>query len=112
MDYVIDATNKKLGRLASEIAVILQGKKRAAYLRRLPGDDRVILQNVRALDLGHRKFEAKVYHRHAGRLGHLKTTAFLKQFERDPRRAIRQVVTHMLPKNRLQKVHMKRLIIE
>ncbi len=112
MDHVIDATDKKPGRLASEIAVILQGKTKASYLRRLPGGERVIVKNITKLDISHRKFESKVTYRHTGPLGHLKERKFLAQFEKDPGRTFRQVVAHMLPKNRLQAVRMRQLVIE
>jgi large subunit ribosomal protein L13 len=112
MDYVIDAKNKKLGRLASEIATILQGKRAADYDRRLEGKDRVIVKNVDQITLSGKKFIQKVYYRHTGPLGHLKEIKYRDIFKKNPAFVLRHAVRLMLPKNRLQKRRMKRLIIE
>lgn len=111
-DYLIDAKNKKLGRLASEIAVILQGKKDADYEPRLSGTDRVIIKNVRGLELSGRKAGAKIYYRHAGPLGHLKERKYKDVFEKKPAWILRHAVNLMLPKNRLRAKRLRRLIIQ
>lgn len=110
MDYKIDAKNKPFGRLASEIAVILQGKKHPRYEPRLAGVDRVLLTNYRDIAMTGKKGAQKVYYRHTGYMGHLKSRTFAEAFARDPRRVIREAVRHMLPKNRLANSRLKRLV--
>lgn len=111
MDYTIDAKNKKLGRLASEIAVILQGKNNPQYEPRLEGEDRVIVKNADKIVLTGNKVEQKVYYRHSGPLGHLKVRAYKEVFKRDPAWVLRNAVRLMLPKNRLRARRIKKLII-
>lgn len=111
-DCVIDAKDKKLGRLASEIAVILQGKKKAVYEPRLAGQERVIVKNVGKIILTGRKAKQKVYYRHTGPLGHLKIKKYEKVFAGRPAWVLRHAVRLMLPANRLRNIRLKRLIIE
>ena len=110
MEHIIDAKNKRLGRLASEIAVILQGKKSADYEPRLVGADKVMLKNYREITLTGRKFKEKEYHRHTGYIGHLKTRTFEEAFQKDPKQVIRESVRRMLPKNFLNSRRLKNLI--
>lgn len=112
MDYKIDAKNKKLGRLASEIAVILQGKKHVVYNPKDSGSDRVIIENISKIVMTGRKTSQKIYYRHAGRLGHLKERKFKDVFAKNPAWVLRHSVNLMLPKNRLRAKRMKRLIIK
>lgn len=112
MNYTIDATNKKLGRLASEIAVILQGKKNAGYEPRLEGDDEVTVENVGALDINAKRLKQKIYYRHTTQIGHLKKRT-LESFlaKKGPAAVLRETVMGMLPKNKLRAKRMKKLII-
>ncbi len=112
MEYFIDATNKKLGRVASEIAVILQGKKNPKFQPRLAGNDRVVVKNINQISLSGKKTLQKIYYKHSGPLGHLKEKKYKDVFKKSPAWVLRHAVRLMLPKNRLQKVRMKRLIIE
>ncbi|MBI3046511.1 MAG: 50S ribosomal protein L13 [Candidatus Harrisonbacteria bacterium] len=112
MDYTIDAKNKKLGRLASEIAIILQGKKSAYYEPRLAGQDRVVVENVKELSFSGNKLTKKKYYRHTGYMGHLKSKTLEQVFETNPAGGLRLAVERMLPKNFLQPKRMKRLIIK
>ncbi len=112
MDYIIDAKNKRLGRLASEIAVILQGKKNAAYEPRFSGEDKVVVKNAGFITLSGRKTKQKVYYKHTGPLGHLKVRNYEEVFAKNPGWVLRHAVGLMLPKNRLRKERMKRLVIE
>ncbi|MDP3015042.1 MAG: 50S ribosomal protein L13 [bacterium] len=113
MQYTIDATNKKLGRLASEIAVILQGKKSPKYEPRLEGEDKVFIKNINNLEVSGKKMKQKIYYRHTTQVGHLKeqTLEMLWQ-KKGPAEVLRRAVLHMLPKNRLKIKRIKRLIIE
>lgn len=110
MDYPIDAKNKRLGRLASEIAVILQGKKSPKYEPRVAGNDRVLLRNFREISVSGKKFKEKIYYRHTGYVGHLKKRTFEEAVQKDPKRAIREAVRRMLPKNFLNTPRLKNLI--
>src|SRR3989338_2540158 len=109
MEYLIDAKNKRLGRLASEVAVILQGKKSADYEPRLVGSDKVMLKNYREITVTGRKFKEKIYYRHTGYIGHLKEKTFEEAFQKDPKQVIREAVRRMLPKNFLNSRRLKNL---
>ncbi len=110
MEYIIDAKNKRLGRLASEIAVVLQGKKSANYEPRLVGSDKVMLKNYRQVTLSGKKFKEKKYYRHTGYIGHLKTKSFEEAFQKDPKKVVREAVRRMLPKNFLNSRRLKNLV--
>lgn len=112
MEYTIDAKDKKLGRIASEIAIILQGKKTPKYEPRLDLDFKVIVKNIDKLDLSTKKLETKVYKHHTGYIGHLKERTLKVAFEKSPTWVLKKAVLGMLPKNRLLAKRIKRLIIE
>ncbi len=112
MDYTIDAKGKRLGRLASEIAVILQGKKDPSYEPRLAGSGRVVVKNAGKMQFTGKKLEQKTYYKHTGPLGHLKERTLGEKFEKDPAWVLRNAVRLMLPKNRLQKLRLNRLVVE
>lgn len=109
MEHVIDAKDKKLGRLASQIAVVLQGKIRAAYSPKDSGTDTVIVKNAKLVVVSGKKASQKVYYKHAGKLGHLKERKYADVFEKDPTWVIRHAVNSMLPKNKLRARRMRRL---
>ena len=111
MEYQIDATNKKLGRLASEIASILQGKKNPYYEPRLAGSDKVVVSNIKNLAFSGNKLKDKNYYRHTGYMGHLKSKTLEEVFTKDPEKLLRLAVEQMLPKNFLQMKRMKRLVV-
>ena len=110
MDYVIDAKGKKLGRLATEIALILQGKKNADYAPNKPGKDRVLVKNVDLIEVTGNKLKSRIYYHHTGYMGHLKETSLGEAFEKDPKKVLRRTVRHMLPKNFLNTPRLKNLI--
>ena len=112
MKHTIDAKNKILGRLASEIAHILQGKSASSYNPRLTGTDEVFVKNVANLMVSGNKARQKLYRRHSGYIGHMKEEKFEDLFKRDPKKVLRLAVMRMLPKNRLQQERIKRLVIE
>ena|SRR3989344_9468994 len=112
MLYTINAKGKKLGRLASEVATILQGKKNPNYEPRLEGNDTVVITNIGKILVTGRKADQKVYYHHAGQLGHLKKKTYREAFEKSPEWVLRHAVRLMLPKNRLQSKRLQRLIIE
>ena len=111
-EHVLDAKGRKLGRLASEIAIILQGKNDPSYEARLPGRDRVIVKNIKDIEVSGNKYEDKKYYKHGGPLGNLKIKTYKQKFEKNPAWVLQNAVRLMLPKNRLQTPRLKRLIIE
>ena len=110
MDYHIDAKNKVLGRVASDIALILQGKKSASYERNRVSADKVYVKNVGGIRVTGNKAEQKIYYHHTGYVGHLKELTYEQKFEKDPRAVLRQAVRKMLPKNFLNQQRIKNLI--
>jgi large subunit ribosomal protein L13 len=110
-EHTIDAKGKRLGRIASEIAGLLQGKHSVFYEPRLEGSDRVTVTNVKALALTERKLKGKFYYRHTGPLGHLKVRSMKNVFAKNPAWVLRNAVRLMLPKNKLLARRMKRLTI-
>ena len=110
MDYIIDAKNKRLGRLASEVAVILQGKKSAAYEPRVAGSDRALVKNYKAITVGGGKEIKKVYKRHTGYVGGIKSKTYKEAMEKDPKWALRHAVRKMLPRNFLTQHRIKNLV--
>jgi large subunit ribosomal protein L13 len=109
-EYHIDAKNKKLGRMAAEIAGILQGKKSPAYDPAKVGEDKAIVSNVKDLEISGNKAEQKIYYRHTGYVGHLKETKYKDAFAKNPKEVVREAVRRMLPKNFLNARRLKNLI--
>lgn len=112
MDHIIDAKNKYLGRLSTEIAAILQGKHNVNYDPKVLGSDRVIIKNVRDIKVSGKKETGKLYHRHTGYMGHLKTLTYSEVKAKNPANVLRHAVRGMLPKNFLKDKRLNRLIIE
>lgn len=110
--YTIDATNKSLGRLASRIAQILMGKHKVSFVPYKDQGDEVIVQNIKAVKLTGKKLTQKKFYRHTGYVGHLKSEKLEVVFKKDPADVLRRAVVHMLPKNRLMKIRIKKLKIE
>lgn len=109
-EYKIDAKNKPLGRLASEIAVILQGKKTADYAQNKVADVQVLVKNVGSLAITGNKAKKKIYYRHTGYVGHLKEKTFEQLFAKSPEKVLREAVRNMLPKNFLNQRRLKNII--
>ncbi|MBD2081367.1 50S ribosomal protein L13 [Leptolyngbya sp. FACHB-17] len=99
--YVVDATDQRLGRLATEIAMILRGKNKPTYTPHLDTGDFVVVINADKVTVTGKKASQKVYRRHSGRPGGMKTESFEKLQARLPERIIEQAVKGMLPKNSL-----------
>jgi large subunit ribosomal protein L13 len=99
--YVVDAENQTLGRLASQIAMVLRGKNKPTYTPFLDTGDFVIVVNADKIDVTGKKREQKLYRRHSGRPGGMKVETFSQLQKRLPERIIEKAVKGMLPKNRL-----------
>ncbi len=109
--YVVDATDKVLGRLASQVAIRLRGKHKSIFTPHLDTGDFIIIVNADKIRLTGKKLDKKVYYRHSGYLGHLKSTTARKMLEKRPEEVIRLAVRRMLPKNRLGRHQLKKLKI-
>ena len=107
--YVVDATDKILGRLASEIAQILRGKRKPEYAPHADVGDHVIVINAEKIKVTGAKAENKVYYRHTGYAGGLRTTPYSRMIERHPDRVIRKAVQGMLPHTKLGRTQIKKL---
>ena len=108
----IDATGKVLGRLATEVALILQGKKSVNYAPNKEPDNVVLVSNMSKIKVTGKKMENETYFKHTGYLGNDKHTPMIKIFEKNPGELLKMAVNGMLPKNRLRARHLKRLKFE
>ena len=99
--YVIDATDKILGRLASEVAQILRGKKKPYFTPHLDTGDFVIVINAEKVRVSGKKNFTKIYSRHTGYPGGLRQERFIDLQRRRPERIVELAVKGMLPHNRL-----------
>jgi large subunit ribosomal protein L13 len=99
--YLIDAQDKVLGRVASQIANLLRGKHKPTFTPHQDTGDFVIVVNAGGLRLTGNKTETKVYHRHSGYPGGVRTRVAGRELREHPDRVLRQAVQGMLPKNRL-----------
>ncbi len=107
--HAIDASGKVLGKLATESAGLLMGKHKPIFSRSLDSGDFVVITNAEKVRLTGNKSGQKLYYRHSGYPGGLKSTSAEKLLETDPTRVIEYAVKGMLPKNRLRAGMMKRL---
>ena len=107
--HVIDAENRTLGRLSSEIAVLLQGKHKPSYVPYLNTGDFVVVVNAEKIHVTGKKLDQKFYYRHSGYHGGLKTQTLSKLLEKSPTQAISRAVKGMLPKNTLGRRMLSRL---
>jgi len=107
--HLIDLKDKILGRQATKIAKILQGKNKVYYTPHLDCGDYVVAINAGQVKVSGKKESDKVYYRHSGYPGGLKTISFKQQMDKDPRKIIEWAVKNMLPKNKLRQPKLRRL---
>jgi large subunit ribosomal protein L13 len=107
--YVIDANDKVLGRLASGIAHRLRGKHKPIYTPHIDTGDFIVVTNVDKIKVTGNKQDDKLYHRHSGYPGGVRTTSFSKMQQRFPGRALQKAVKGMLPKGPLGYAMLKKL---
>ena len=109
--YVVDAEGKTLGRLSTQIADVLRGKRRPTYTPHVDTGDFVVVVNAEKVSVTGKKRSTKLYHRHSGYPGGLKTRTFEEMIERKPEDVIRLAVKGMLPRNRLSRRQITKLKI-
>ncbi len=107
--WVVDATGKPLGRLASQVARIIRGKHKPIYTPHLDTGDHVVVLNASKVLLTGRKADQKVYFRHSGYMGGNKEIPFRRMIATHPERVIELAVKGMLPKNALGRKLRKKL---
>ena len=107
--HKIDATDKVLGRLASQIAAILRGKNKVAFLPSNDIGDFVEVSHAEKIRVTGNKAKQKLYHHFSGQVGGLKTAKYEEKMKKSPTFVLRTAVYSMLPKNRLRAEMIKRL---
>jgi large subunit ribosomal protein L13 len=106
---VVDAAGKTLGRLATQIADVLRGKRKPEYTPHCDVGDFVIVVNAEKIAVTGNKREAKLYYRHSGYPGGLRTRTLEEMLARRPEEVIRLAVKGMLPRNRLARQQLTKL---
>ncbi|MCJ8281506.1 MAG: 50S ribosomal protein L13 [Rivularia sp. ALOHA_DT_140] len=107
--YVVDAADQRLGRLATEIAMVLRGKNKPQFTPHMDAGDFVVVVNAEKVVVTGKKASQKLYRRHSGRPGGMKTETFEHLQARLPERIIEKAVKGMLPKNNLGRQLFKKL---
>lgn len=100
--HKIDASGKVLGRLSTEVADLLRGKNKVEFLPNILIGDKVIIYNASKIIVTGKKMEQKMYYRHSGYIGNLKSQSMKEIFAKDPSIILRKSIEGMLPKNKLQ----------
>src|SRR6201997_3490103 len=109
--YVVDASGKTLGRLATQIADVLRGKRKPTYTPHIDTGDFVIVVNAEKIHVTGNKRQAKLYYRHSGYPGGLRTRTFEQMLARRPEEILRLAVKGMMPRNRLARKQLTKLKI-
>lgn len=107
--YVVDAENKILGRLASEIAFRLRGKHKPTFSPFIDNGDFIIVTNADKIQLTGKKWDDKKYYRHTGYLGGIKEATAKELLEKHPTDLVMNAVKGMLPKNKIGRAQLKKL---
>ena len=109
--YVIDAANKPLGRVATEVAVLLRGKHKVTFAPHVDCGDHVIVINAEKVVLTGKKLEQKIAYHHTGWVGHLKSVSYDVLMAEQPEEAMRLAVKGMIPANSIGRDALTRLHI-
>jgi len=107
--FVVDATDKTLGRLATELAHRLRGKHKPTFTPNMDTGDHMIVVNAEKIKVTGKKLEDKIYYRHTGYIGNLKSINLGKLLDTHPERAIEKAVKGMLPRNPLGRATYRKL---
>jgi len=99
--YLVDATGKTLGRLASEIARRLRGKHKAEYTPHVDTGDYIVVVNAEKIHVTGNKLKDKMYYHHTGYIGGIKSISLEKQLQQHPERVLEKAVKGMMPRNTL-----------
>ena len=107
--FVIDATDKVLGRVASEVALRLRGKHKAIYTPHVDTGDFIVIVNADKIRVTGNKAQDKIYYRHSGYPGGLRSRTLREELDRRPTEVLRKAVKGMLPRNRLGRAQLLKL---
>jgi large subunit ribosomal protein L13 len=107
--YLVDATNKTLGRLSTEIASRLRGKHKPIYTPHVDTGDYIVVVNASKIRVTGNKMTDKIYYKHTGYIGNMKSMNLETMLEKNPERVIMKSVKGMLPKNKLGNAMLKKL---
>ena len=107
--YLVDATNKTLGRLSTEIANRLRGKHKPIYTPHVDTGDYIVVVNASKIRVTGNKMQDKIYYKHTGYIGNMKSMNLETMLEKNPERVIMKSVKGMLPKNKLSNAMLKKL---
>ena len=107
--YVVDATDKTLGRLTSEIAKVLRGKNKPVYTPHIDTGDYVIVVNAEKIAVTGKKLDQKIYYNHSDYVGGMKETTLREMMDKKPEKVIELAVKGMLPKGPLGRSMIKKL---
>jgi len=107
--YVVDAEGQTLGRLATQIADTLRGKRKPEYTPHIDTGDFVVVVNAEKISVTGQKLDQKMYYRHSGYPGGLRSRTLREQLDRRPTEVIRKAVKGMLPRNRLSRAQLGKL---
>ncbi|MBI2633825.1 MAG: 50S ribosomal protein L13 [Parcubacteria group bacterium] len=102
VEVVIDAKNKSIGRVASEVSKLIQGKDLPAYLPHKMSDVKVSVINLSQVKFTGKKLTGKIYYKHTGYVGHLKEERLKEVFQKKPTEVFRRALRGMLPKNKFR----------
>ena len=106
---VVDATDKTLGRLATELAHRLRGKHKPTFTPNMDTGDHMVVVNAEKIKVTGNKLEGKIYYRHTGYIGNLKSINLGKLLDQHPERVLQNAVKGMLPKNPLGRAMFRKL---
>ena len=109
--YVVDADGQTLGRLSTRIADTLRGKNKPQYTPHVDTGDFVVVVNAEKINVTGKKLDEKVYYRHSGYPGGLKSRTLREELGRRPTEVLRRSVRGMLPRNRLARAQLRKLKI-
>jgi len=109
--YVVDADGRTLGRLATAVADTLRGKRKPEFTPHVDTGDFVIVVNAEKVRVTGKKLDEKIYYRHSGYPGGLKSRPLRAELERRPTEVLRHAVKGMLPRNRLGRAQIRKLKI-
>ena len=109
--YIVDATDLVLGRMASDVAVVLKGKHKPTFTPHIDGGDYVIIVNAEKIALTGKKWSQKMYYRHSGYPGGLKTRTATEMLDKQPQKIVEKAVRGMLPNGKLGDDMYRRLYV-
>ena len=107
--YLVDAKDKTLGRLASKLAIRLRGKHKPEFTPHVDTGDYIVVINTNKIRVTGNKLQDKIYHRHTGYIGNLKSTKLETLMATAPEQVLKKAVKGMLPKNRLGRSMLRKL---